>query len=66
MQNKFLSPEFMAWFFVKVSWLGKLVSMFWSVEMDFFSLDPGVLMKQSLQRRRDSIFIENAQYFSHS
>ena len=24
---------------VKVSWLGKLVSMFWCVEMDFFSLE---------------------------
>ena len=24
---------------VKVSWFGKLVSMFWSVEMDFFSLE---------------------------
>ena len=23
---------------VKVSWLGKLVSVFWCVEMDFFSL----------------------------
>ena len=25
--------------FVKVSWLGKLVSVFWCVEMDFFSLE---------------------------
>ena len=25
--------------FVKVSWLGKLVSMFWWVELDFFSLE---------------------------
>ena len=25
--------------FVKVSWLGKLVSIFWLVEMDFFSLE---------------------------
>ena len=24
---------------VKVSWLGKLVSVFWCVEMDFFSLE---------------------------
>ena len=24
---------------VKVSWLGKLVSMFWWVELDFFSLE---------------------------
>ena len=24
---------------VKVSWLGKLVSVFWWVELDFFSLD---------------------------
>jgi len=24
---------------VKVSWLGKLVSIFWLVEMDFFSLE---------------------------
>ena len=24
---------------VKVSWLGKLVSVFWGVEMDFFSLE---------------------------
>ena len=25
--------------FVKVSWLGKLVSVFWWVELDFFSLE---------------------------
>ena len=25
--------------FVKVSWLGKLVSVFWCVEFDFFSLE---------------------------
>ncbi|MDK7310298.1 hypothetical protein, partial [Lactobacillus jensenii] len=25
--------------FVKVSWLGKLVSVFWCVELDFFSLE---------------------------
>ena len=25
--------------FVKVSWLGKLVPVFWWVELDFFSLD---------------------------
>ena len=25
--------------FVKVSWLGKLVSVFWCMEMDFFSLE---------------------------
>ena len=25
--------------FVKVSWLGKLESVFWCVEMDFFSLE---------------------------
>ena len=24
---------------VKVSWLGKLVSVFWCVELDFFSLE---------------------------
>ena len=24
---------------VKVSWLGKLVSVFWLVELDFFSLE---------------------------
>ena len=27
------------WWLVKVSWLGKLVSVFWWVELDFFSLD---------------------------
>ena len=28
---------------VKVSWLGKLVSVFWCVEMDFFSLECPVM-----------------------
>ena len=28
---------------VKVSWLGKLVSVFWWVEMDFFSLESRVV-----------------------
>ena len=27
------------WWLVKVSWLGKLVSVFWWVELDFFSLE---------------------------
>ena len=27
------------WWLVKVSWLGKLVSAFWWVELDFFSLE---------------------------
>ena len=27
------------WWLVKVSWLGKLVSVFWCVELDFFSLE---------------------------
>ena len=27
------------WWLVKVSWLGKLESMFWWVELDFFSLE---------------------------
>ena len=27
------------WWLVKVSWLGKLVSKFWWVELDFFSLE---------------------------
>ena len=26
-------------FLVKISWLGKLVSVFWWVELDFFSLE---------------------------
>ena len=29
----------MDWWVVKVSWLGKLVSVFWWVELDFFSLE---------------------------
>ena len=28
---------------VKVSWLGKLASVFWCMELDFFSLDCNVL-----------------------
>ena len=28
---------------VKVSWLGKLVSVFWCLEMDFFSLECNVV-----------------------
>ena len=36
--------DFIQWvglddWFVKVSWLGKLVSVFWCMEMDFFSLE---------------------------
>ena len=27
------------WWLVKVSWLGKFVSVFWWVELDFFSLE---------------------------
>ena len=27
------------WVLVKVSWLGKLASVFWWVELDFFSLE---------------------------
>ena len=27
------------WWLVRVSWLGKLVSVFWCVELDFFSLE---------------------------
>ena len=27
------------WWLVKISWLGKLVSVFWWVELDFFSLE---------------------------
>ena len=39
----FYCEDFTQWvglhdWLVKVSWLGKLVSVFWCVEMDFFSL----------------------------
>ena len=34
---------------IKVSWLGKLVSVFWCVELDFFSLEcNGVLSNEFL------------------
>ena len=40
----FYCEDFTKWvvlddWLVKVSWVGKLVSVFWSVEMDFFSLE---------------------------
>ena len=40
----FYCEDFTQWmvldyWLVKVSWLGKLVSVFWCVEMDFFSLE---------------------------
>ena len=40
----FYCGDFTQWvglddWFVKVSWLGKLVSVFWCVEMNFFSLE---------------------------
>ena len=36
---KFLAVGGVGWWLVKVSWLGKLVSVFWWVELDFFSLE---------------------------
>ena len=35
----FLTVGGLYWWLVKVSWLGKLVSVFWWVELDFFSLE---------------------------
>ena len=35
--------------FVKVSWLGKLVSMFWLVELDFFSLESNEVFSNELR-----------------
>ena len=34
---------------VKVSWLGKLVSVFWWVELDFFSLEGNVVSSNELR-----------------
>ena len=36
------------WWLVKVSWLGKLVSVFWWVELDFFSLECSELSSNEL------------------
>ena len=33
---------------VKVSWLGKLVSVFWWVELDFFSLECNEVMSYEM------------------
>ena len=33
---------------VKVSWLGKLVSVFWWVELDFFSLESNDMSSNEL------------------
>ena len=34
---------------VKVSWLGKLVSVFWCVELDFFSLECNGVSSKSFE-----------------